>query len=70
MTNKTSTKLSYIIEIPKIKDEGYLCFIEGNLPGRVVGLVTEWAIIHKEELKEDWKLLKEEKALKKIAPLV
>ena len=24
------TKLSYIIEIPKIKDEGYLSFMEGK----------------------------------------
>ena len=27
---KIPTKLSYIIEVPKIKDEGYLCFMEGN----------------------------------------
>lgn len=47
-----------------------LRLIEGNLPGRIVGLVTEWAIMHREELKEDWKLLKEEKELKKIKPLV
>lgn len=25
---KVNTKLSYIVEIPKIKDEGYLCFAE------------------------------------------
>lgn len=28
--NTIKTKLSHIIEIPKIKDEGYLCFFEGN----------------------------------------
>ena len=28
MNSKTPTKLSYIIEVPKVKDEGYLCFIE------------------------------------------
>lgn len=29
--NKTiKTKLSYIIEVPKIRDEGYLCFVEEN----------------------------------------
>lgn len=29
--NKTiKTKLSYIIEVPKILDEGYLCFLEGR----------------------------------------
>ena len=30
MKNIIKTKLSYIIEIPKIEDEGYLCFMEGN----------------------------------------
>lgn len=30
MKNIVKTKLSYIIEIPKIKDEGFLCFMEEN----------------------------------------
>lgn len=30
MKNILKTKLSYIIEIPKIQDEGYLCFMEGK----------------------------------------
>jgi len=30
MTNILPTKLSHIIEIPKISDEGYLCFMEEN----------------------------------------
>lgn len=31
MINKIiKTKLSYIIDVPKILDEGYLCFMEGN----------------------------------------
>jgi len=28
--NIVKTKLSYIIQVPKIKDEGYLCFMEEN----------------------------------------
>lgn len=44
--------------------------IEGDLPGRVIGLVVEWASIHKSELKDDWALLEKEKPLKKIPPLV
>lgn len=28
--NIIQTKLSHIIEIPKIEDEGYLCFMEGD----------------------------------------
>lgn len=47
-----------------------LRFIESNLPGRVMGLVTEWAVLHQEELKKDWELAKEERPLKKIKPLV
>lgn len=30
MINPIKTKLSYIIEIPKIRDEGFLCFMEGD----------------------------------------
>ena len=30
MNKIEKTKLSYIIEVPKIKDEGYLCFMEEN----------------------------------------
>lgn len=30
MKNIIKTKLSYIIEVPKIQDEGYLCFMEEN----------------------------------------
>lgn len=44
--------------------------IEGNLPSRVVGLVVEWASLHQDELKQDWKLAKEEKPLNRIEPLV
>ena len=30
MNNIIKTKLSHIIEVPKILDEGYLCFLEGR----------------------------------------
>ena len=30
MKNTIKTKLSHIIEVPKIEDEGYLCFMEEN----------------------------------------
>jgi hypothetical protein len=30
--------------------------LEGHLPPRALCLVREWAIIHKEELREDWRL--------------
>ncbi len=47
-----------------------LAIIKGNLPPRVLALVMEWAMMHKEELMVDWKLAQEGKPLTKIAPLV
>lgn len=43
--------------------------IEGKLPKKAEKLVTAWAILRKKELKENWKLVREQKPLKKIAPL-
>ena len=43
--------------------------IEGNLPARVLGLVVEWAILHKEELLNNWNNIEMKKPLSKIAPL-
>ena len=36
---------------------------------RALGLVTEWAALHRAELMEDWSLAKAEAQLKPIAPL-
>ena len=47
-----------------------LQLINGELPPRVLGLVMEWAILHKNELIENWKLLKESGNWFKIEPLV
>ena len=43
--------------------------IEGNLPNRALSLVSEWRNAHIPELEENWKLAREHKELKKIAPL-
>jgi len=43
--------------------------LEGFLPPRALGLVMEWAEIHKEELIADWKLTKENKSPAPIEPL-
>ena len=43
--------------------------IEGKLPGRGLSLVQEWAMIHKEELLEDWRLCREKALPAKIEPL-
>ena len=43
--------------------------LEGELPPRVLGLVIEWASIHKKELLSNWKKARQDKPLKKIEPL-
>jgi hypothetical protein len=43
--------------------------IEGELPTRAFHLVREWAMMHKEELREDWRLCRENRVPAKIDPL-
>jgi phosphomannomutase len=50
----------------KINDYALL---EGYLPPKALGLVTEWASIHREELLKDWDLARENNELFKIEPL-
>jgi hypothetical protein len=44
--------------------------LEGNLPPRILGLVMEWAGLHKEELMENWDLLQSTGKYNKIDPLI
>ncbi len=41
----------------------------GNLPPRVVGLVLEWAVLHRMELIENWDLARRAVAPRPIEPL-
>jgi hypothetical protein len=43
--------------------------LEGYLPNRALGLVLEWAVIHRNELRADWELCVNKQQLKKISPL-
>ena len=43
--------------------------LAGRLAPRIVGLVVEWALHHREELLEDWRLAGEGAPLNRIAPL-
>jgi hypothetical protein len=43
--------------------------VEGQFPKRALRHVLEWLDFHKDELLQDWNLAREEKPLKKIAPL-
>ncbi|MBI2118630.1 MAG: DUF4160 domain-containing protein [Elusimicrobia bacterium] len=46
-----------------------LSILEGHLTPRVIGLVTEWMSLHKEELLKDWENAMEKKPLFPITPL-
>jgi hypothetical protein len=46
-----------------------LTVLAGTFPPRAVGLVMEWAALHREELLEDWELARKRFELKKISPL-
>ena len=43
--------------------------LEGQLPRRALNLVREWAMMHREELLEDWHFCRENTAPTKIEPL-
>ena len=44
--------------------------IEGLLPARILGLVIEWAELHKDELIKNWDMVKNTGKFIKIEPLV
>ncbi len=46
-----------------------LAVLSGKFPPRALGLVIEWALIHKEELEEEWQRLLAQQPLFKIKPL-
>jgi hypothetical protein len=57
-------------EFRAILEIGSSRVIEGELPPRVLGLVVEWAGIHRVELMEDWELMRSTGNYKTIEPLV
>lgn len=46
-----------------------LSVLAGKFPPRALGLVMEWASMHRQELMEDWELARSRAELNKIAPL-
>jgi len=46
-----------------------LAVLSGTLPPRVLGLVTEWAVLHGEELAANWARLRRGRAPRRIDPL-
>ncbi len=43
--------------------------LKGKLPNRVLGLVLEWAVLHRDELRTDWERARKEQPLESIQPL-
>lgn len=50
-------------------DIQFLRLIEGRLSPRALGMVIEWATIHKAELQENWQRARRQEPLQQIAPL-
>ena len=50
-------------------DISTLVIIRGEVPTRALNLVREWAMIHREELLEDWRLCRQRETPAKIEPL-
>ena len=46
-----------------------LSIYSGYFPSRAFGLLMEWALLHKEELMENWNLAQRDLQLNKIEPL-
>ena len=46
-----------------------LTILRGQLSPRLLGLVVEWASLHREELRADWRLARQQAELNRIAPL-
>jgi len=46
-----------------------LAVLSGNLPARAMGLVIEWAMLHRQELQVQWQRASELQQLSRIDPL-
>jgi hypothetical protein len=50
-------------------DRRSLSVFAGELPPRALGMVMEWALLHREELMANWDRARSQQELQKIAPL-
>ncbi len=46
-----------------------LSIVRGELPRRALAMVLEWAVMHREELRQDWELARSGRVPVPIAPL-
>ena len=52
-----------------VVDIASVSLISGSLPPRAMGLLTEWAMLHNDELLEMWQRAERLEAIGKIEPL-
>lgn len=52
-----------------VVDINTLSIVKGSLPPRAMGLVTEWALLHQDELRDFWERAENLESLGKIDPL-
>ena len=45
------------------------CVLEGSLPARQLKMVLAWAVIHQDELMQNWELSKSQSKMVQIDPL-
>jgi len=60
---------AYYNEYEILIDINNFSIIAGDFPPKAMGLVIEWAVLHKKELYENWNLACEKKHTFKIEPL-
>ena len=46
-----------------------VALLRGRFPRRALGMVMEWAAVHQQELRDNWKLLRHDQAPRRIDPL-
>lgn len=46
-----------------------LAILEGDLSPRVLGLVVEWAVLHRSELLDNWRQARRQLPLSRVQPL-
>lgn len=56
-------------EYETLVDINTLAVIAGKLPPRALGLVMEWASLHRDELKSEWEKARKLEPLDRIEPL-
>ena len=52
-----------------VVDINTLAVLAGRLPPRAMGLVVEWASLHRDELLADWQRARDSEPLERIDPL-